>query len=58
MKKTIYAKNVIIKILVLAAFLIMAIYVMHFTPVKGYLTAERLGYFLARAGIGRLCCIC
>ena len=51
MEKTISVKNIIIKILALATFLIMAIYVMHFTPVKGYLTAERLGHFLARAGI-------
>ena len=45
------AKNAIIKVLILAAFLIMAIYVMRFTPVKGYLTAEELGHFLDRAGI-------
>ncbi len=55
MEKTIHtkkgAKNAIIKILILAAFLIMAIYVMRFTPVKGYLTAEELGHFLDRAGI-------
>lgn len=43
--------NVIIKILTLAVFLIMAIYVINFTPVKGYLTAEKLGHFLSRAGI-------
>jgi len=55
MEKTIHAKkgvkNIIIKILVLAAFLIMAIYVMHFTPAKGYLAPEKLGHFLAKAGI-------
>ena len=55
MEKTISVKNIIIKILALATFLIMAIYVMHFTPVKGYLTAERLGHFLARAGIWERC---
>lgn len=45
------AKNAIIKVLILAGFLIMAIYIIRFTPVKGYLTAEELGHFLARAGI-------
>ncbi len=38
------------KELILAAFIIGAIYVVRFTPVKAYLTAEALGRFLDTAG--------
>ena len=41
----------IIKALVLIAFIIAAIYVVRFTPVKGYLTPEAFGRFLDRAGL-------
>jgi len=44
------AKNVIIKVLILAVFFIMAIYAIRFTPLKVYLAAGELGYFLNRAG--------
>ncbi len=43
-------KKAITKVLILAAFIIGAIYVVRFTPVKAYLTAEALGRFLDTAG--------
>jgi uncharacterized membrane protein YdjX (TVP38/TMEM64 family) len=44
-------KKAITKVLILAAFIIGAIYVVRFTPVKTYLTAEALGHFLDAAGL-------
>jgi uncharacterized membrane protein YdjX (TVP38/TMEM64 family) len=44
-------KKGLVKALVLLAFIIAAICVIKFTPVKGYLTAEALGSFLDKAGI-------
>lgn len=44
-------KSAAIKAFILIAFIIVAIYVMRFTPVKGYLTPETFGRFLDRAGI-------
>ncbi len=44
-------KSAVIKALILLAFIILAIYFIRFTPVKGYLTAEALGKFLDSAGI-------
>jgi uncharacterized membrane protein YdjX (TVP38/TMEM64 family) len=41
----------IIKALALGVFIIAAIYLIRFTPVKGYLTAEGLGHFLEKTGI-------
>lgn len=41
----------ITKAAVLAAFIAAAVFVVRFTPVKGYLTAEALGGLLAAAGI-------
>jgi uncharacterized membrane protein YdjX (TVP38/TMEM64 family) len=41
----------VVKASVFLLFIIAAIYVMRFTPVKGYLTAEALGSFLEKAGI-------
>ena len=41
----------IIKAVVFIAFVIVAIYVVRFTPVKGYLTPEAFGRFLDRAGL-------
>jgi uncharacterized membrane protein YdjX (TVP38/TMEM64 family) len=40
-----------IKAFMFVAFVIMAIYIVKFTPVKGYLTAEALGNFLDTAGL-------
>lgn len=40
-----------IKAVLLIAFIIVAIYVVRFTPVKGYLTANALGRFLDMAGL-------
>ncbi|MGD8268953.1 MAG: TVP38/TMEM64 family protein [Desulfobacterales bacterium] len=40
----------IVKALILAAFIVGAIVLVRFTPVKGYLTAEQLGRFLDTAG--------
>ena len=44
-------KRGLVKALILLAFVIGAIYIIKFTPVKGYLTAEALGSFLDKAGI-------
>ena len=44
-------KNALVKASIFIAFIVVAIYVMRFTPVKGYLTAEALGRFLDKAGI-------
>lgn len=41
----------IAKAAILVAFIAVAIYVVRFTPVKDYLTADTLGRLLARAGI-------
>jgi len=43
-------KRAIIKAFLLVAFIIVAIYVVRFTPVKGGLTKEALGHFLKSAG--------
>ena len=43
-------KKAVTKVLILLAFIIGAIYVVRFTPVKAYLTAEALGRFLDSAG--------
>jgi uncharacterized membrane protein YdjX (TVP38/TMEM64 family) len=43
-------KKAIMKVLILAAFIIGAIYLVQFTPVKAYLTEEALGRFLDAAG--------
>ncbi len=40
----------IVKALILAAFIVGAIVLVRFTPVKGYLTTEQLGCFLDTAG--------
>ena len=51
-----------IKAFMFVAFVIMAIYIVKFTPVKGYLTAEALGNFLNTAGVvgssGFCICLC
>ncbi|MFH1350836.1 MAG: TVP38/TMEM64 family protein [Pseudomonadota bacterium] len=44
-------KGAVLKALVFVAFIIAAIYVVRFTPAKGYLTAEALGRLLDSAGI-------
>ncbi len=43
-------KKAITKVLILVVFIIGAIYLVRFTPVKAYLTAEALGRFLDTAG--------
>ncbi|UCG13467.1 MAG: TVP38/TMEM64 family protein [Deltaproteobacteria bacterium] len=49
-KPTANRKKAVIKIIVLLVFAITAIYIVRFTPIKGYLTAEALGRFLDTAG--------
>lgn len=44
-------KGAVLKAFVFAAFIIAAVYVVRFTPVKAFLTAEALGRFLDSAGI-------
>ena len=44
-------KKGVVKALIFLVFITSAIYVIRFTPLKGYLTAESLGSFLDRAGI-------
>lgn len=43
-------KKAMLKASIFVAFIIVAIYIVRFTPVKGYLTAEALGRFLDAAG--------
>lgn len=43
-------KKAMMKASILVAFIIVAIYIVRFTPVRGYLTAEALGSFLDMAG--------
>jgi len=45
------SKKAMIKAFMFVAFVIMAIYIVKFTPVKGYLTAEALGNFLNTEGL-------
>ena len=40
----------IIKALILVAFIIGAVFLVRYTPIKNYLTAEALGVFLDAAG--------
>jgi len=47
-KKT---SNAVIKAIIFAAFIIGAIFLIRFTPVKSYLTVEALGSFLKDAGL-------
>jgi uncharacterized membrane protein YdjX (TVP38/TMEM64 family) len=44
-------KKALAKASILVAFILLAIYVVRFTPVKGYLTVEALRHFLDKAGI-------
>jgi uncharacterized membrane protein YdjX (TVP38/TMEM64 family) len=50
-KPTKSRKNALIKASILLLFILAAIYVIRFTPVKEYLTAEALGRFLDSAGV-------
>ena len=45
--------NAVVKALIFLAFIVVAITVVSFTPVKNYFTAEALGNFLNTAGFGR-----
>ncbi|MDY7038445.1 MAG: TVP38/TMEM64 family protein [Thermodesulfobacteriota bacterium] len=40
----------LVKVGVLVVFIVLAIFLIHFTPIKGYLTAEALGQFLEIVG--------
>jgi uncharacterized membrane protein YdjX (TVP38/TMEM64 family) len=44
-------KKAVVKAFVLAVFILGAIALVRFTPIKGYLTADALGHFLDRAGL-------
>ena len=44
-------RKAVLKVCVLLAFIIGAIALVRFTPIKGYLTAESLGRFLETAGV-------
>jgi uncharacterized membrane protein YdjX (TVP38/TMEM64 family) len=44
-------RKVLVKALALGVFIFAAIYLIRFTPVKGYLTAEALGRFLEEVGL-------
>ena len=44
-------RGALLKALVFAAFLAAAVYVVRFTPLKAFLTAEALGRFLDSAGM-------
>ncbi len=44
-------KSGLIKAIILVVFIIVAVYVIRYTPVKDYLTPEALGRFLDKAGI-------
>ena len=44
-------KGAVLKALVFVVFIVAAVYVVRFTPVKGFMTAEALGRFLDSAGI-------
>lgn len=50
-RKTSKGKGPLVKALALFAFIVAAVAVVRFTPVKGYLTAETLGRMLEEAGI-------
>jgi len=47
---TVSRSKAIVKAIILAAFIVGAIVLVRFTPVKGYLTTEQLGRFLDTAG--------
>jgi uncharacterized membrane protein YdjX (TVP38/TMEM64 family) len=49
-KQTVERRKIVIKASALAVFVIAAIFIIRFTPVKSYLTAEALGQFLNTAG--------
>jgi len=44
-------KNTIVKAFIFVVFIVAAVYIMRFTPVRGYLTTKALGTFLDKAGI-------
>jgi uncharacterized membrane protein YdjX (TVP38/TMEM64 family) len=51
MEKGMNHRIALLKALVLVVFIAVAVYVVRFTPVRGYFTAETLGRLLDRAGI-------
>jgi uncharacterized membrane protein YdjX (TVP38/TMEM64 family) len=44
-------KKALVKAVILLAFILFAVYLVRFTPVRDYLTADALGNFLDKAGI-------
>ena len=44
-------KSAVVKAVALVLFIVAAIVVVRFTPIRGYLTAEKLGFFLDAAGL-------
>lgn len=51
MDSTTNRKSAVVKAVALVLFIVAAIVVVRFTPVRGYLTAEKLGFFLDAAGL-------
>jgi len=49
-QQNVRSKKAAIKAIILAAFIIGAIFLVQFTPVKNYLTSEFLNSFLGKAG--------
>ena len=50
-KPMVSRKKAVVKVLILAAFIVGAIYLVRFTSIRDYLTAEALGSFLEQAGL-------
>ena len=44
-------RGALLKAVIFVAFIVAAVYLVRFTPVRGYLTAEALGRFLSSAGL-------
>jgi len=51
MDSTTNRKSVVVKAVALVLFIVAAIVVVRFTPIRGYLTPEKLGFFLDAAGL-------
>jgi len=45
------SSKAVLKVIIFTAFIFTAIYLIRFTPIKNYLTAEALGHFLEGAGL-------
>ncbi len=51
MEKKKIQKSALVKALILAAFIILAVILVRFTPIKGFLTADQMSRFLEAAGL-------